>query len=94
MYEKIKKTIASFIEQLPMEATIGNCESAVFATNMHFMGGNGGHCKNDEYQKCHNATSGGDCINSNGACPKSRNKGSCTNTAGPIGGISPTDPQG
>ncbi|MDE5887033.1 MAG: hypothetical protein K2H46_05515 [Muribaculaceae bacterium] len=72
--------IAAFIESLPVDNNIGDCESALLSTNMTFMGGNGGNCINDMYEQCHNATNGGDCQNYNSACPKSKNKGSCLST--------------
>lgn len=73
--------IAAFIENLPMDATIGNCESALLSTNMEFIGGdNGGDCTNELYDQCHRAKNGGSCQNYNSACPKSTNRGSCMNT--------------
>lgn len=37
--------IAIFIEGLPMDVTVGNCESALLSTNMDYVGGdNGGNC--------------------------------------------------
>lgn len=75
-----QNSIATFIGSLPMEAGMGNCESVLLSTNMEFMGGNGGNCINELYKKCHNATNGGDCLNYNSACDKSRNRGSCMTT--------------
>lgn len=80
MKQKTKK-IAAFIESLPMDVTIGNCESALLSTNMEFVGGdNGGDCINELYDQCHKAENGGNCENYNSACNKSTNRGGCLNT--------------
>lgn len=75
-----QNSIAAFIESLPMEAGMGDCESALLSTNMEFMGGNGGNCINEMHAKCNKSTNGGDCQNYNSACPKSKNRGSCMTT--------------
>lgn len=73
--------IAAFIESLPIDATIGNCESALLSTNMEFIGGdNGGDCINELYDQCNKSKNGGSCENYNSACSKSTNRGSCLNT--------------
>lgn len=72
--------IAKFIESLPMDTEVGECQSTILTTNMDFMGGNGGNCINEFYDKCCDATNGGDCKNYNGACPKSKNNGNCLST--------------
>lgn len=73
--------IAAFIENLPMDATIGNYESALLSTNMEFIGGdNGGDCINELYDQCNKAKNGGSCENYNSACSKSTNRGGCLNT--------------
>lgn len=72
--------IAAFIEGLPMTGDAEDCQATLLSTNMEFMGGNGGNCINDLYEKCKKATNGGNCINYNSACPNSKNKGSCFST--------------
>ena len=73
--------IAAFIESLPIDASIGNCESVVLTTNMELIGGdNGGNCINELYDQCNKAKNGGSCENYNSACSKSTNHGSCMNT--------------
>lgn len=44
--------IAAFIENLPMDATIGNCESALLSTNMEFIGGDNGGDSLVSLKKC------------------------------------------
>lgn len=80
MKEKSSR-IASFIENLPMDVSVGNCESALLSTNMDFVGGdNGGNCINELFDQCNKAKNGGNCQNYNSACSHSTNKGSCLNT--------------
>ena len=80
MNQKTNK-IAAFIESLPMDVAIGNCESALLSTNMAFVGGdNGGDCVNELYDQCNKAKNGGSCENYNSACSKSTNRGGCLNT--------------
>lgn len=81
--------IAAFIEGLPMTGDADDCQATLLSTNMEFMGGNGGNCINDLYEKCHNATNGGNCQNYNSACPKSKNKGSCLSTTMPLHPVGP-----
>lgn len=40
--ESKQKRIAAFIESLPIDSNVGECESVLLSTNMNFMGGNGG----------------------------------------------------
>lgn len=80
MNQKTNK-IAAFIESLPMDVSVGNCESTLLSTKMEFVGGdNGGNCVNEQYDQCNKAKNGGDCQNYNSACAKSTNRGSCLNT--------------
>ena len=75
--------IAAFIESLPIDASVGNCESAILSTKMEYIGGdNGGDCINEHYDQCHKAKNGGSCENYNSACPHSTNRGGCLNTTG------------
>lgn len=78
--EQKTNRIAKFIESLPMDTEVGECQSTILTTNMDFMGGNGGNCINELYEQCHDATNGGNCQNYNSACPKSKNKGNCIST--------------
>lgn len=79
--EKKLTRISTFIESLPMDATMGNCESVLLSTNMGFIGGdNGGDCINEQYDQCNKAKNGGSCQNYNSACAKSTNRGGCLNT--------------
>lgn len=77
---KKENRIAAFIDSLPVDKGIGDCESVLLSTNMTFMGGNGGSCINDDATKCFNSTNGANCQNYGNACGKSKNKGSCLNT--------------
>ena len=49
-----KQSIASFIEKLPMDGSVGDCESTLLATNMDFMGSgtNGDGCSNSSPSGC------------------------------------------
>lgn len=60
---KQTKSIASFIEQLPMDGSVGDCESALLVSNMDYTGGggsNGGNCINTV--NCEETTNTGECI--------------------------------
>lgn len=72
--------IAAFIESLPMETGIGDCQSTLLVTNMEYLGGNGGDCINNDEQQCYKSNNGGNCKNYHGYCGKSENHGSCMST--------------
>lgn len=80
---KKSNRIAAFIESLPMESSIGDCQSTLLSTNMEFIGGdNGSNCINELYDQCNKADNKGNCQNYNSACAKSTNRGSCINSTG------------
>lgn len=79
---KQTKSIASFIENLPMDGSVGDCESALLVSNMDYTGGggsNGGNCINTV--NCEETTNTGECKNYNKACKDSENGGSCMSTS-------------
>lgn len=54
-----KQSIASFIEKLPMDGSVGDCESTLLMTNMDFMGGattNSSKCANASVSACDEST--------------------------------------
>lgn len=77
--ESKQKKIAAFIESLPIDSNVGECESVLLSTNMNFMGGNGGDCTNSIASKCTRSENGGNCINTSSNCSKSKNAGNCQN---------------
>ena len=87
MQTKLSK-ISAFIESLPQESNLGDCQSVLLSTNMKFMGGNGNNCINEMYEKCYESTNNGNCQNYSGYCWKSTNRGSCINS----GDTRPTNP--
>lgn len=81
--DKRTSKIAAFIESLPMDVSVGNCESTLLATNMEFIGGgkvNGGSCINDDEDLCFDAKNEGACKNFGGFCDEATNKKSCLST--------------
>lgn len=77
---KKENRIAAFIDSLPVDQGIGDCESVLLSTNMTFMGGNGGACINDMAKRCNTSTNEGNCQNYASACGESVNGGVCLNT--------------
>ena len=75
-----KQSIASFIEKLPMDGSVGDCESTLLATNMYFMGSgtNGDGCSNSSPSGCETNTS--NCTNVVDACKHASNTKGCMNT--------------
>ena len=75
-----KQSIASFIEKLPMDGSVGDCESTLLMTNMDFMGSgtNGKGCKNASADGC--KTNDINCINYRDACKKATNNSGCMNS--------------
>lgn len=94
---KREKSIASFIEKLPMDGSVGNCDFTMLVTDMAFLGGDDDgstnkKCTNNSTFACYSSTNSDVCINSNDACGKSLNGGRCTSSGKvdpPIGGTNP-----
>lgn len=75
--------IAAFIESLPMETGIGDCQSTLLVTNMEYLGGyaiNGGICVNDSVESCYEASNTKDCRNYKNTCGNSKNREKCYTT--------------
>jgi hypothetical protein len=75
-----KQSIASFIEKLPMDGSVGDCESTLLTTNMNFMGGattNSNKCANASVGACDESTNDKHCSNTQGACDNSKNVYDC-----------------
>lgn len=72
--------IAAFIESLPMETGIGDCQSTLLVTNMEYLGGNGGICINDDKERCYRSDNAEDCRNYNSKCGESKNHKKCYTT--------------
>ena len=74
-----KQSIASFIEKLPMDGSVGDCESTLLMTNMDFMGSgtNGEECLNSSVEGCESNNKY--CINYGDVCKKSTNNKGCMN---------------
>lgn len=72
--------IAAFIENLPMDASLGNCESVLLSTNMDMVGAgvNGGDCLNTDQKACESSKNAGDCKNYGGSCDGATNNRACT----------------
>ncbi len=79
--DKISR-IATFIESLPIDDSLADCQSTLLTTNMDMMGAgtNNGACTNDMYDQCHKSTNGGACQNYSSACTDTTNRGACVNT--------------
>ena len=77
--------IAAFIENLPMDASLGNCESVLLSTNMDMVGAgrNGGNCVNETFGSCNNSTNNGDCKNYGDNCGDATNNKTCENETPP-----------
>lgn len=85
---KQTKSIASFIEKLPMDGSVGDCESTLLMTNIDSTGAggsNGGDCVNSS--NCEDTTNRGKCENYNSACKDSNNGRNCYSTD-----LAPTPP--
>lgn len=77
--------IATFIESLPNDEAIGDCQSTLLAKNMLPMGAgikNGGMCTNND-SNCEKSSNSGACKNYNGFCKNSSNGLNCIVTAEP-----------
>lgn len=75
--------IAAFIESLPMETGIGDCQSTLLVTNMDYLGGatvNGGVCINDNEDSCRKSNNSQDCRNYNKKCGEAENHNICLTT--------------
>lgn len=73
--------IATFIESLPNDSDLGDCQSTLLPTNMNSYGGitkNGGDCNNYSAAKCKKSKNGGNCVNYQG-CTDTTNEASCIN---------------
>jgi hypothetical protein len=80
--DKRTSKIAAFIESLPMDVSVGNCESTLLATNMELIGGdNKGDCTNDDRKQCYEAKNEGSCKNFSNYCGKSQNGLNCVSTS-------------
>lgn len=77
-----KQSIASFIEKLPMDGSVGDCESTLLTTNMDYVGGgvNGTECSNSDKDTCEFSTNKNGCINTEGACKHASNVQVCQST--------------
>lgn len=86
--DKKLSRIASFIESLPVDESMEDCQFAVLPTEMSHVGSgdNGGNCENYQLKQCNESKNGGNCVN-HGVCGKSKNDGDCKNYLNP----SPTD---
>jgi len=84
MEQRLSK-IAAFIDSLPVDAEIGDCQSVLLPTNMDVLGGttNGGNCVNPD-EGCVGAINGRDCKNATGQCSGSTNNGDCDNDHHPV----------
>lgn len=86
--------IATFIESLPNDESIGDCQSTLLATNILPMGAgskNGGTCVNND-KNCEKSSNTGACKNYNGFCKNTTNGLGCLVTAEPVIGPIPADP--
>lgn len=82
--DKRTSKIAAFIESLPMDVSVGNCESTLLATNMEFIGAgkeNGGDCVNEDKDLCFDAKNKGACVNLREYCDKASNGKGCISTS-------------
>ena len=80
--------IATFIESLPNDEAIGDCQSTLLATTMMSMGAgskNGGGCTNND-SNCKKSSNSGVCKNYNGFCDDSTNGKDCLVSADPAPG--------
>ena len=83
MNNKLSK-IASFIEGLPTDESLQECQSTLLAVNMDSYGAetiNGGDCSNDSYPSCKDSTNEGACTNYNSTCENSSNAYRCTSSS-------------
>lgn len=74
-----KQSIASFIEKLPMDGSVGDCESTLLMTNLDFLGRgtNDSKCTNASISACTDSENAKYCINYSGACDNAKNKFAC-----------------
>lgn len=76
--DKKLSRIASFIESLPVDESMEDCRLAVLPTEMSQIGAdNGGNCQNYLREQCYKGKNEANCVNYDGVCGKSENKGSC-----------------
>lgn len=93
MSKKLSR-IATFIESLPMDETLGECQSTILATNLNSMGTgtNYERCTNVE-EKCQAASNHKKCNNAKTFCDDATNFIDCNNGYEPvIGGENKPDP--
>lgn len=75
--------IASFIEGLPIDDSLGDCQSTLLAANMDYIGAGGtnnGDCINEMYKQCNKSKNYGSCKNYNSACSDTTNGADCRST--------------
>lgn len=77
-----KQSIASFIEKLPMDGSVGDCESALLSTNMGFTGRgiNAEDCTNGDKESCIYSVNKAVCVNEGSVCQHAKNDKGCMNT--------------
>ena len=82
MNNKKLSRIASFIEGLPIDESLADCQTTLLATDMGVMGAgtNYGDCTNEQYTQCHKSKNMGSCQNYNNTCSDTTNGASCRNT--------------
>ncbi len=86
--------IATFIESLPAEDSVGENQSTLLTTNIDAIGGvtkNGGNCENSIETNCDNSKNKGNCKNI-GECADTDNGKDCKNLKNPdcIIGVNPS----
>ena len=87
--------IASFIEGLPVDENLGDCQSTLLSTNMNSIGAGGtnnGNCINEMYNQCSESTNSGSCKNYNSACNDTINGANCLSTPNEPGHQLPPKP--